>query len=106
VPAKGGEGTAALGLSPQFTVAKLLAVPGSGDLSKLAAAVLGKGSRDPGQRRPFVFKKSPERAQAITRLYARAVEAAALAAKEEADRHLFDPPEAAAKAKPPAEPNE
>ena len=44
-------------------------------------------------RKPFVSKAAPEAAHALTRLYARAAEAAALAAREENDRHLFDAPE-------------
>jgi hypothetical protein len=87
-----GAGPVALGLAPDFTVAKL--VSGGPDISKIAAAVLGKGGRDSGRRKPFVSKAAPEAALALTRLYARAVEVAALAAKEEADRHLFDAPEA------------
>jgi mono/diheme cytochrome c family protein len=87
-----GAGPVALGLAPDFTVARL--VSGGPDLSKIAAAVLGKGGRDSGRRKPFVSKAAPEAALALTRLYARAVEVAALAAKEEADRHLFDAPEA------------
>lgn len=42
---------------------------------------------------PFLSQTAPDAAQALTRLYARAVEAAAMAAREEADRHLFDAPE-------------
>ncbi len=97
---EGAQGTVALALSPGFTVVKVVGLPGTGDLHKLAAAAVGKGSRNPGERKPFVFKPSPERAHALTRLYARAVEASALAAKEEADRHLFDPPEPTAKVRP------
>jgi hypothetical protein len=60
--------------------------------AKAAPAVVGKGDRAPGRRRPFVSKSAPEAARELTRLYARAAEAASLAAKEEADRHLFDAP--------------
>jgi mono/diheme cytochrome c family protein len=101
LPAHGGTGVLALALSPTFVVQKLVAGPRAGDLGKLPSAVMGKGGREPTSRRPFVFKDSPERAKALTRLYARAVEAAALAAKEESDRHIFDAPEQTTKAKPP-----
>jgi hypothetical protein len=50
-------------------------------------------ARQPDLSRPFSFKANPGQARALTRLYARAVEAAALASKDEADRHLFDLPE-------------
>ena len=103
---QGEPGIAALALSREFAVARLLAGPGAGDLDKLAQAVRGKGARDPGSRRPFVYKKSPEQAAALTRLYARAVEVAALAAKDESDRHLFDPPDTAPKKSPAAEPGD
>src|SRR5205807_2327273 len=85
---KGEPGLVAIALSPALSVVKLVGGPGSSELHKIASSVVGKGSRDPGQRRPFVVKGAPERAAALTRLYARAVEAAAVAAKEEADRHL------------------
>jgi hypothetical protein len=55
--------------------------------------VVGKGAKGTGPRKPFVSKAAPDAARALTRLYARASEAAALAAREEADRHLFDAPE-------------
>ena len=83
----------ALGLANDFSVQKLLSGGPALDLSKVAAGVVGKGGREPGKRKPFVSKAAPELAAAITRLYARAIEVAAIAAKEEADRHLFDAPE-------------
>ena len=96
VPGQQGEpGTVALALSPEFVVTRLVAGRGQPEVYKLAPAVLGKGGRDPGKRKPFVFRSAPERAKALTRLYARAVEAAAAAAREEAELHLFDPPEVA-----------
>lgn len=82
----------ALGLANDFSVVKLAGAPGL-DLSKVAPSVLGKGGREPGKRNAFASKSAPEQAAALTRLYARAVEAAAAAFKEEADRHLFDQPE-------------
>lgn len=81
----------ALALAPDFTVAKLLSP--SKEIARAAPAVVGKGGREPGRRKPFVSKAAPEAARALTRLYARAAEAAALAAREESDRHLFDAPE-------------
>ncbi len=104
-PPASGEAVVALALTPAFCVARVVS-GGDADLSGLAAAALGRGGRDPASRRPFVYKKSPEQAAALTRLYARAVEAAAAAAKDEADRHLFDPPESAAKKAPPTNPDE
>lgn len=86
-------GTVAMGLAPDFSVAKL--VSASPDVARAAPAVVGKGGREPGKRKAFVSRAVPETARALTRLYARAVEAAALAAKEEADRHLFDAPDPA-----------
>jgi hypothetical protein len=62
-------------------------------VAKVAPAVVGKGSKGSGSRKPFVSKAAPEAARALTRPYARAAEAAALAAREEGDRHLFDVPE-------------
>lgn len=84
-------GAVALGLAPDFSVGRLVsAAPG---IARAAPAVVGQGGREPGKRKPFVSRAAPEAARALTRLYARAVEAAALAAKEESDRHLFDPPD-------------
>jgi len=94
---KGEPGVVALALSKEFKVLRIVGGPGTRELHKLSAVVLGKGARDPGLRRPFVYKPAPERARALTRLYARAVEAAAVAEKEEVDRHLFDPPEVTSK---------
>jgi uncharacterized protein YqcC (DUF446 family) len=94
--AKGEALPVALALAGDFSVARLLGAPGL-DLSKVAPAVVGKGGREPGKRKAFLSKVAPEQASALTRLYARAVEAAAVAFKEEADRHLFDPPEPTAK---------
>ncbi len=94
--AKGESLPVALALAGDFSVARLQGAPGL-DLSKVAPAVIGKGGREPGKRKAFVSKAAPEQAAALTRLYARAVEAAAAAFKEEADRHLFDPPETTAK---------
>ena len=90
---KGEPGEVALGLTSDFVVAQLVAGQGQPDVKTLVPSVLGKGGRDPGKRKPFVVKAAPERAKALTRLYARAVEAAAAAAREEAELHLFDPPE-------------
>ena len=78
----------ALALGPDFTVARLLSP--SHQMTRAAPAVVGKGGREPGRRKPFVSKAAPEAARALTRLYARAAEAALLAAREETDRHLFD----------------
>lgn len=86
-------GSVALGLLPDFSVAKL--VSDNPDVARVAPAVVGKGGREPGKRKAFVSRVAPDTARAVTRLYARAVEVAALAAKEESDRHLFDAPEAA-----------
>ena len=96
---KGGKGEplpVALALAGDFSVARLASAPGL-DLSKVAPAVVGKGGREPGKRKAFVSKAASEQAAALTRLYARAVEAAAVAFKEETDRHLFDPPEPSAR---------
>lgn len=94
VPPKGGEPVAvALGLANDFSVQKLISGGPALDLSKVAPGVVGKGGREPGKRKPFVSKAAPGQAAALTRLYARAVELAAVAGKEEADRHLFDVPE-------------
>ena len=84
-------GAVAMALSPDFSVARLLSA--SPAVAKAAPAVVGKGGREPGRRKPFVSKSAPDAARALTRLYARAAEAAALAAREESDRHLFDAPE-------------
>ena len=88
----------AMGLGRDFSVVRLVGGPGGPDLSRVAPAVVGKGGREPGKRRPFTSRAAPQQAELLTRLYARAVEAAAMAAKDEADRHLFDVPEHAAKA--------
>lgn len=94
LPGKGGEPVPyALGLANDYSVAKLLSGGAGLDLAKVAPGVVGKGGREPGKRKAFVSKAAPDQAAAITRLYARAIEVAAIAAKEEADRHLFDPPE-------------
>lgn len=93
VPPKGGEPVpVALGLANDFSVAKLISGEAL-DLSKVTPGVVGKGGREPGKRKPFVSKAAPAQAAELTRLYGRAVELAAIAAKEEADRHLFDAPE-------------
>lgn len=84
-------GPVAMALGPDLSVARLLSPNPA--VSKAAPAVVGKGGREPGRRKPFVSRTAPETARALTRLYAVAAEAAALAAKEEADRHLFDAPE-------------
>jgi mono/diheme cytochrome c family protein len=84
-------GPVAMALGTDLAVARLLS--SSPQVAKAAPAVVGKGGREPGRRRPFVSKAAPEAAHALTRLYARAAEAAAMAAREEADRHLFDAPE-------------
>ena len=84
-------GSVAMGLLPDFSVARL--VSSSPDVSRVAPVVVGKGAREPGKRKAFVSRVAPETAHALTRLYARAAEVAALAAREEADRHLFDAPE-------------
>lgn len=84
-------GPVAMALGPDLAVARLLSP--NAQVMKAAPAVVGKGGRAPGQRKPFVSKAAPETARALTRLYARAAEAASMAAKEEADRHLFDMPE-------------
>ena len=81
----------AMALGPDLSVVRLLSPNPS--VAKAAPAVVGKGGKGSGPRKPFVSKAAPETARALTRLYARAAEAAALAAKEEADRHLFDAPE-------------
>jgi mono/diheme cytochrome c family protein len=81
----------ALALGTDLAVARLLSP--SPQVTKAAPAVVGKGGREPGRRKPFVSKAAPEAARALTRLYARAAEAASLAAREESDRHLFDAPE-------------
>jgi len=82
----------AMALANDFSVLHLAPGPGL-DLSKVAPSVIGKGGREPGKRKAFISKPAPEQAAALTRLYARAVEAAAIAAKEESDRHIFDPPD-------------
>jgi hypothetical protein len=84
-------GPVAMALAPDFSVLRLLSA--NPQVAKAAPAVVGKGGKGSGPRKPFVSKAAPETARALTRLYARAAEAAALAAKEESDRHLFDPPE-------------
>ncbi len=84
-------GAVAMALLPDLSVARLLS--GNPAVSKAAPAVVGKGGREPGRRKPFVSKAAPDAARALTRLYARAAEAASLAAREESDRHLFDAPE-------------
>ncbi|MCA1827265.1 MAG: cytochrome c [Myxococcales bacterium] len=84
-------GPVAMALGPDLSVVRLLSA--DPQVAKAAPAVVGKGGKGSGQRRPFVSKAAPDAARALTRLYARAAEAAALAAKEEADRHLFDAPE-------------
>ncbi len=81
----------ALALGPDLTVSRLLSA--NPTIAKAAPAVVGKGGREPGRRKPFVSKAAPQAARALTRLYARAVEASLLAAREESDRHLFDAPE-------------
>ena len=88
----------ALALSPDLTVLRLLSQ--SPVTAKVAPAVVGKGGREPGRRKPFISKVAPEAAKALTRLYARAAEAASIAAREEADRHVFDAPEPLRKATP------
>ena len=93
---KGDQLPLALGLANDFSVVKLAGAPGL-DLSKVAPSVLGRGGREPGKRKAFASKAAPEQAAALTRLYARAVEAAAAAFKDEADRHLFDQPESTPK---------
>lgn len=84
-------GTVAMALLPDLSVARLFSTNPA--VSKAAPAVVGKGGREPGRRKPFVSKTAPDAARALTRLYARAAEAASLAAREESDRHLFDAPE-------------
>ncbi|HUJ28925.1 MAG TPA: cytochrome c [Myxococcales bacterium] len=86
-----GGAPVAMALSPDFAVARLLSPNAA--VARAAPAVVGKGSREAGRRKPFVSKAAPDAARALTRLYARASEAAAMAAKEEADRHLFDFPD-------------
>lgn len=81
----------AMVLASDLSVARLWSQNPS--VSKAAPAVVGKGGREPARRKPFVSKAAPDAAKALTRLYARAVEAAAMAAREEAERHLFDAPE-------------
>lgn len=81
----------AMALAPDFSVLRLSST--NPQVAKAAPAVVGKGGKGSGPRKPFVSKAAPETARALTRLYARAAEAAALAAKEEADRHVFDPSE-------------
>jgi mono/diheme cytochrome c family protein len=105
LPAGKGKAIVGLALSPTFTVLRVVGTKGPSELRALSAAAVGKGGREPGKRRPFVSKADPEQAAALTRLYARAVEGAALAAREEADRHLFDPPEPAKAASKPADPD-
>jgi hypothetical protein len=81
----------AMALGTDFAVARLLSP--NAQVGKAAPAVVGKGGKGSGPRKPFVSKTAPDAARALTRLYARASEAAAMAAREEADRHLFDAPE-------------
>jgi hypothetical protein len=81
----------AMALAPDFSVARL--VSPSSQVAKAAPAVVGKGGKGAGPRKPFISKAAPDAARALTRLYARASEAAAMAAREETDRHLFDAPE-------------
>jgi mono/diheme cytochrome c family protein len=88
----------AMALGPDFTVVRL--VPGTPEIARVAPAVVGKGGKEPGRRKPFVSKAAPDAARTLTRLYARAVEGAAIAGREEADRHLFDAPEASKRASP------
>ncbi|HEX9576645.1 MAG TPA: c-type cytochrome [Myxococcales bacterium] len=82
----------AMAMGLDFTVLRL--VSGAPEIARVAPAVVGKGGKEPAGRKPFVSKAAPDAAKALTRLYARAVEAAAMAGREEADRHLFDSPEA------------
>ena len=84
-------GMVAMALALDLSVARLLS--GEPSVAKAAPAVVGKGGREPGRRKPFVSRAAPDAARALTRLYARAAEAASLAAREESDRHLFDAPE-------------
>jgi len=86
-----GAGPIAMALAPDLSVARLLSQDPL--VAKAAPAVVGKGGREVGRRKPFVSKSAPDAAKALTRLYARAAEAAAMAAREESDRHLFDAPE-------------
>ena len=81
----------AMALGTDLAVARLLSP--NAQVGKAAPAVVGKGGKGSGPRKPFVSKTAPDAARALTRLYARASEAAAMAAREEADRHLFDAPE-------------
>jgi mono/diheme cytochrome c family protein len=86
-----GGAPVAMSLAPDFAVARLLSP--NPQVAKAAPAVVGKGGKTSGPRKAFVSKAAPDAAKALTRLYARASEAAAMAAREEADRHLFDAPE-------------
>jgi mono/diheme cytochrome c family protein len=88
----------ALALGLDFAVVRL--VSSAPEAAKVAAAVVGKGGKEPARRKPFVSKAAPDAAKTLTRLYARAVEAASLAGREEADRHLFDSPETGKRASP------
>jgi mono/diheme cytochrome c family protein len=78
----------AMAIGNDFSVTRLLSP--SPDAAKVAPAVVGKGGKAPAQRKAFASKAAPEAAKTLTRLYARAAEAAALAAREETERHLFD----------------
>jgi hypothetical protein len=77
------DGPVARALAPDLAVAQLLSP--SRDVGRMAA-VVGKGGREPGGRKPFVSGAAPGAARTLTRLYAGVVEAAAMAAREEADR--------------------
>ncbi len=88
----------AMAMALDFTVLRL--VSGAPEIARVAPAVVGKGGKEPAGRKPFVSKAAPDAAKALTRLYARAVEAAGMAGREEADRHLFDSPEASKRASP------
>jgi mono/diheme cytochrome c family protein len=85
----------AMALGNDFSVLRLYPAPGL-DLSKVAPSVIGKGGRSPAARKAFISKTAPAQAALLTRLYARAVEAVAISAKEESDRHIFDPPDSKA----------
>jgi hypothetical protein len=86
-----GGAPVAMALAPDFSVVRL--VSSNPAVAKAAPAVVGKGGKAPGARKPFVSKAAPDAARSLTRLYARAAEVASMAAREEADRHLFDAPE-------------
>lgn len=87
-----GTGPVAMALGNDFVVTRLLSSSPEG--AKVAPAVVGKGGKAPAQRKAFVSKAAPEAARTLTRLYARAAEGAAMAAREETERHLFDVPDA------------